>query len=107
MNEKEDWQGKLDPQSRLFLEEGLPAAGADVTIRLSGLDPAAATQVERAGLQVHAQVGEIIVGRVAGSGQLKEIAELPCVHEVQMSRPLFEDRSRPTELESDNERGEA
>lgn len=107
MNEKGDWKGKLDPQSRLILDEGLPPAGADVTVRLSGPDPAAATQVERAGLQVHAQVGEIIVGRVTGPGQLKDIAELPCVHEVQMSRPLFEDRPRPTELESDNERGEA
>lgn len=82
------WGEKFDPYSRMQVEDGLPAAGVEVTVRLKGAD-AEAREVERAGLRLHAQVGEILVGHVASAADLKQIAELDCVREVQVSRPLY------------------
>lgn len=93
MSSTQSWGQKLDPYSRLQLDDGLPAAGVDVTVRLAGNDAAAARQVERAGLKLHAQVGDIVVGHVADSTDLGHIAELACVQEVQLARPLYDDRS--------------
>jgi hypothetical protein len=91
MNDTKPWGQKLDPYSRLQLENGLPAVGVDVTVRLTGKDTAAARQVERAGLKLHAQVGDILVGHVTNSTDLRHIAKLACVQEVQLARPLYED----------------
>lgn len=92
MTGRTSWGQKLDPYSRLQLDDGLPAEGVDVTVRLDRSDAAAAREVERAGLQVHAQVGDIVVGHVANAADLGQIAELGCVQEVQLARPLYEDR---------------
>lgn len=96
MSGSESWGRKLDPYGRLLLDEGLPAAGVDVTVRVDRGDSAAAQEVERAGLQVHAQVGDIVVGHVANAADLGHIAELPCVQEVQLARPLYEDGHDPS-----------
>ena len=90
------WGQKLDPYSRLQLDEGLPAAGIDVTVRLDSSNAAAAREVEGAGLEVHAQVGDIVVGHVANATDLGQIAELDCVREVQLSRPLYADGNDPS-----------
>jgi len=90
------WGQKLDPYSRLQLDDGLPAAGVDVTVRLDISDAEAARELEQAGLKVHAQVGDIIVGHVANSTDLGHIAELACVQEVQLARPFYEDRNAPS-----------
>jgi hypothetical protein len=94
LGEKKPWGQKLDPHSRMQLEDGLPAGGFEVTVRFAGRD-AAARQVEAAGLKLHARVGDIVVGRVADSGALKQIAELDCVQEVQLSRPLYAEGPDP------------
>lgn len=88
----ESWGKKLDPYSRMQIEDGLPESGVEVTVRLTRPD-AAAHQVEQAGLKLHAQVGDILVGRVDNPADLKQIAELDCVQEVQLSRPLYEEGS--------------
>ena len=62
------------------LEDVLPAEGIEVTVRVTD-ERAAAKQLEPAGLKVHAQVGDIIVGHV-NSTDLRQIAELDCVQEV-------------------------
>ncbi len=93
MSNTSSWGHKLDAYSRLRLEDGLPAAGVDVTVRLTGEDAAAARQVEGAGLKLHARVGEILVGHVANATDLRNIAQLACVQEVQLARPLYEDGS--------------
>lgn len=103
MGQQPNWQRKLDPYGRLYVEEGLPAAGVDVTIRLTGPDAQAASSLKEAGLQLHAQVGEIVAGRVAHLAHLRAVAELPCVQEVQMSRPLYEGSAESMETESHNE----
>jgi hypothetical protein len=90
---KKSWQQKLDPHGRLQLEDGLPPAGIDVTVRLTCKDVAAAEQVERSGLKLHDQIDDIIVGHVANADDLQHIAELPCVKEVQVARPLYEDQA--------------
>lgn len=82
------WDEKLDPYSRVLLEDGLPAGGVEVTVRLTRPDEAA-QQVERAGLRLHARVGDILVGHVANAADLKQIAAQDCVEEVQVSRPLY------------------
>lgn len=81
------WGAKLDPYSRMQMEDGLPAEDVEVTVRVTD-ERTAAKQLEQAGLEVHAQVGDIIVGRVNSTG-LQQIAELDCVQEVQLSRPLY------------------
>lgn len=95
MGRARGWQQKLDAYSRMQLEEGLPAEGIDVTVRLDCKEADAPRQVVAAGLQLHAQVGEVVVGHVASSTDLEHLAELPCVQEVQLSRPLYEDRPGP------------
>jgi hypothetical protein len=92
MSGKKPWHQKLDPHGRLQLEDGLPAAGVDVTVRLAGKDQAAARQVQRSGLKLHSQIDDIIVGHVASAEDLQQIAELPCVQEVHLARPLYQDR---------------
>lgn len=89
----ESWGKKFDPYSRMQMEDGLPASGVDVTVRLTGQGEDALL-VERAGLKLHAQVGEILVGHVTNTADLKQIAELDCVQEVQVSRALYEERPR-------------
>jgi hypothetical protein len=81
------------------LEDGLPSGGVEVSVRVTGKD-AAARQVEQAGLQLYAQVDDIIVGNVPNAAALKRIAELDCVEEVQISRPLYPDRPDSTGKES-------
>ena len=103
MSDRKAWGQKLDPYSRLQLDDGLPPAGVDVTVRLDHNDAAAAQQVERAGLKLHAQVGDIVVGHVANSTDLGHIVELSCVQEVQLSRPLYEDLSDPSVKEGGDE----
>ena len=92
MSTTKPWHQKLDPHGRLQLEEGLAPSGIDVTVRLTSRDKKAARQVERSGLELHSQVDDIIVGHVANAADLQHIAELPCVQEVQIARPLYEDR---------------
>jgi len=84
------------------LEEGLPAAGAEVTVRLAQPE-APAGLVEQAGLELHAQVGDILVGHVSSEADLRKIAELDCVQEVQLSRPLYAEEPAPPEEENRNE----
>lgn len=84
------------------LEEGLPAAGVEVTVRLTQPETPAA-QVEQAGLELHAQVGDILVGHVSSEADLKNIAELDCVQEVQLSRALYTEEPGTTEEEGRNE----
>lgn len=91
MGSSKSWGAKFDPYSRMQMEDGLPAGGVEVTVRVTDKG-AAAKQVERAGLKLHAQVGDIIVGHVADPTDLRQIAELDCVQEVQLSRPLYEER---------------
>ena len=86
------WGAKLDPYSRMQIDDGLPAEGVEVTVRVTDKDTAA-KQLEQAGLNVHAQVGDIIVGHV-DSTDLQQIAELDCVEEIQLSRPLYNERSK-------------
>ena len=99
MGEKKQWGQKLDPYSRMQLEEGLPVGGFEVTVRLAGKD-AVARQLEAAGLKLHAQVDDIVVGHVADSDALKRIAELDYVQEVQLSRPLYAEGSDSVEEET-------
>jgi hypothetical protein len=97
VSSSKSWGAKLDPYSRMQMEDGLPAEGVDVTVRVTD-ERAAAKQLERAGLKVHAQVGDIIVGH-ANSADLRQIAELDCVQEVQLSRPLYGEGSGDSEKE--------
>jgi len=91
------WGAKLDPYSRMQMEDGLPDEGVEVTVRVTD-KRAAAKQLEQAGLKVHGQVGDIIVGHV-NSSDLQQIAELDCVQEVQLSRPLYGESSGDSEKE--------
>lgn len=91
------WGAKFDPYSRMQMDEGLPAEGVEVTVRVTDKDTAA-KQLERAGLNVHAQVGDIVVGHV-NSTDLQQIAELDCVEEVQLSRPLYSESPSDVEKE--------
>jgi|SRR6185369_15738065 len=91
------WGAKLDPYSRMQMEDGLPAEGVEVTLRVTD-QAGAAKQLEQAGLKVHGQVGEIIVGHI-NSTDLQQIAELDCVEEVQLSRPLYAENSTSSEEE--------
>jgi hypothetical protein len=92
MKAKTTWHQKLDPYGRLQLEDGLPPAGVQVTVRLSGKDETAAQQLEQSGLKLHAEIDDVVVGHVANAADLQHIAELPCVQEVQLGRPLYADR---------------
>jgi hypothetical protein len=100
MSGAKPWRQKLDPYGRLQLEDGLPPAGVEVTVRLTCKDQTAAQQVERSGLKSHGQIDDIIVGHVANATDLQHIAELPCVQEVQLARPLYADRSDATQKDS-------
>jgi hypothetical protein len=91
----DDWTAKLDPLSRLRWTRGETLAGSELIVRLTDASDEAASRTERAGLQVHARVGQILTGQVAGLEQLRGIASLPCVQEVQISRPLYEDAEHP------------
>lgn len=97
MSSPKSWGAKLDPYSRMQIEDGLPAEGVDVSVRVTD-ERAAAKQLEQAGLEVHAQVGDIIVGHV-NSTDLQQIAELDCVEEVQLSRPLYKEHFTDFEKE--------
>lgn len=94
MNQLAPWQRKLDALSRFHLREGLPAAGVDITLRLAQPDVLAAREVVRAGLTLHAQSGEILVGHIDSLVDLEQVAALPCVREVQVSQPLYQEHPR-------------
>src|SRR5262249_18366327 len=107
MSGTNSWRQKLDPYSSLQLEEGLPAEGIGVTVRLTQKGPGAARaarQVASSGLQMHAQIDDVVVGRVANATDLQQIAELPCVREVHLARPLYEEPS-PKDEGDRHERG--
>ena len=82
------WRNKLDPRALIALDD--EAGEFDVAVRLT--DPEAVDDVARAGLQVHSAVGAIVAGRVRGADALRRVADLPCVAEVQLSRPMYDER---------------
>ncbi len=90
------WHEKLDPHGRMQLEEGLPAQGIDVTVRMTSNHPNAVHELEVTDLTMHSQIDDIIVGHVANAADLQHIAELACVQEVYVSRPLYPDQSNPS-----------
>src|SRR5262245_5042396 len=92
MSDAAPWERKLDAYAHLQREEGLPAGGVDVTVRVAGNDASMVRQVEGAGLKLYAQIGDILTGHVGDSAGLKHIAELSCVREVHVSRPMYADR---------------
>jgi hypothetical protein len=85
----DSWTRKLDAYSRRALAAGAEN-GLDVTVRLH--DAAAAAQLVESGLQVHATIGELVVGHVADGATLIRLAELPAVAEVQASRTLHNEK---------------
>jgi hypothetical protein len=85
----DSWTHKLDAYSRRALAT-LAEHGLDVTVRLH--DVAAASQLVECGLQVHATIGDLVVGHVADRAMLMRIAELPEVAEVQTSRTLHNEK---------------
>lgn len=85
-----DWQRKLDAYSRRALRSGeAPEGGLDVTVRLTGHEDESARELAESGLEIHTTLGDLVVGHVADRATLIRIAELPCVAEVQASRPLY------------------
>lgn len=83
------WQQKLDAYGRMELADGLPNTGVNVNVRVNGSGKDPAQQLTQAGLQVHYQVGDIFVGHITDEVALQSLASLPCVEEVQLSRPLY------------------
>ncbi len=84
-----EWMRKLDPYSRRALQTSAPEEGMDVTVRLRDRDQSAAKdELAQSGLEVQSTLGDLVVGHVADRETLIRVAELPCVAEVQASRPL-------------------
>lgn len=82
-----EWVHKLDPYSRRALDEEDRAL--DVALRVEG---DALDALKAAGLDVHSSAGPIVTGRVANREALARVAALPCVAEIQLSRPLREEK---------------
>jgi hypothetical protein len=93
MNSKH-WLNKIDPYGRRQLEEGLPASGLEVTVRLAREGAARIPELDRAGLEVHFTLDDVVVGRVADQAALARLAGLPFVKEVQVSQTLQDETHR-------------
>ena len=85
----DSWKRKLDPYSRRAIASGAEH-GFDITVRLNGLE--ATSRLVESGLQIHATIGDLVVGHVADSAALIQIAELAEVAEVQASRTLYNEK---------------
>ncbi|HYU24904.1 MAG TPA: hypothetical protein VEO74_06860 [Thermoanaerobaculia bacterium] len=83
-----EWQRKLDAYSRRALQASEGEGGLDITVRLTDGDRSGVRALAESGLEVQTTLGDLVVGRVADRAALIRIAELPCVAEVQASRPL-------------------
>jgi hypothetical protein len=88
------WHDKLDPYSRLALEDAAADEERtfDVAVRLSDDDPGALDALANAGLETYSAVGAIVAGRIRGQRALERITRLTCVAEVQLSRPMYDEK---------------
>jgi hypothetical protein len=86
------WQQKLDPHGRRAVDEAPADDDRDLDVALRLNEPGAIEEVIHAGLELHATIGSIVTGRVRGAEGLRRIASLSCVDEVQLSRPMYDDR---------------
>lgn len=93
MSDEQAWRRKLDALSRLQIEEGMPNAGVNVTLRLTHGDRTAEVLVAQVGFRVFSKVDNIVTGHVDSESDLRKLARLSCVEEVQLARPLFTDEA--------------
>jgi hypothetical protein len=93
VSEVQAWRRKLDALSRLQIEEGMPDAGVNVTLRLAHGDRTAEVLMAQVGFKVFSQVDNIVTGHVDSESDLGKLARLSCVEEVQLARPLFTDEA--------------
>ena len=83
-----EWQHKLDAYSRRALQTPEGESGIDITVRLTNDDESGVQALADSGLEVQTTLGDLVAGHVRDHATLIRIAELPCVAEVQASRPL-------------------
>ena len=84
---------KLDPQTRIALDEETLTGAVEVLLRLA-LDPPAnaSDQLEAAGLAVRSHLGAVLSGRTEAANLLR-VAALPFVQGVEVSRQLHQERN--------------
>lgn len=93
MSDEQTWRRKLDALSRLQIEEGMPDAGANVTLRLLHGGQTAELLSAQGGFKIFSKIGNIVTGHIDSASDLRELVRLSCVEEVQLARPLYADEA--------------
>jgi len=81
---------KCDVAAREVLESNDPTRRLEVLVRIAGSAPSLQAELERSGLEVHSTTGPIATGVIA-AGKLEQLAALPFVRRVELSRALFQE----------------
>lgn len=84
---------KIDARGRHGLLEGDLEGSVEVMIRTAApLTPVQRRDLQTAGFQAHFASGTVLSGAVANASLLAELAELPFVSRIEVSRDVFPDR---------------
>jgi hypothetical protein len=82
---------KCDAATRDALGNGRPEERLEVLVRVIGQDGGTRGELEKTGLEVHSASGPIVTGLIERS-KVNDLAALPFVRRVELSRPLFVER---------------
>ncbi|MCK2219291.1 hypothetical protein MF672_036675 [Actinomadura sp. ATCC 31491] len=83
-----DWRDKLDARGRRLTAAAAGGPGALDLLLLTAAPPTPAQldELARAGMHAHSSAGNVLTGTVDGVASLRQVAELPFVSRIELSR---------------------
>lgn len=81
-------QKKSDVAAREALAGGKPEQRLEVVVRVMGSTNSVRAEMEHSGLEIHSTTGPIATG-VITAGRFAQLAALPFVRRVELSRALY------------------
>jgi hypothetical protein len=82
----------MDPRGRQELSRGTIKGSVEALIRTEGpVTQEQQTDLQAAGFRTHFAIDNVLGGEVQDTDRLADVAELPFVREIELSRPMFKE----------------
>lgn len=83
---------KLDARGRRQVTEGIHTGAVEALIRTEApLTPEQELELQQAGYEIRSAAGDVLSGWIADTARLEEIASLPFVRKIELSRPMYQE----------------
>jgi hypothetical protein len=97
---------KMNALSRRQLQHVEAGKGIEVLIRLGApITNSERRQLAEAGCEAFSEAGTIVSARIADASRVQEVARLPFVRRIDISRDLYQEQTESANPEEPNEEG--